>query len=307
MNVTGAPGASRFTVDWLSLREAADAAARADALLDPLRDHLAAAEPAPRPLVIRDLGCGTGSMGRWLSGRLRGPQQWIMHDQDPDLLERAAAGMPRQTDDGAPISVETQAGDLARLRAADLAGTSVVTASALLDLLTADEVDRLAAACAEARCAALLTLSVAGRVEFSPADPLDGELAAAFNAHQRRVTRNRRLLGPDAGSVAARAFTRHGALVRTCASPWRLNATPPSGGSADGTAGPAGPPTLLAEWLQGWVAAAREQRPDLARPAASYLSRRLAACAAGELTVAVHHIDLLAVPAPSDPSGGVPA
>lgn len=303
MSVTGAPGAPRFTVDWLSLREDADAAARAGALLDPLRDHLAAAEPAPRPVVIRDLGCGTGSMGRWLSGRLPGPQQWIMHDQDPDLLERAAAGMAREAADGGPISVDTRVGDLAELRAADLAGTSVVTASALLDLLTAAEVDRLAAACAEARCAALLTLSVAGRVEFSPADPLDGELASAFNAHQRRMTKGRRLLGPDAGSVAARAFTRHGAVVRTAASPWRLDSVPASGV----TEGAAGQPVLLAEWLQGWVAAAREQRPDLARAADSYLARRLEACAAGELAVLVHHVDLLALPAPADPSRGDPA
>lgn len=321
-----APGDPRFSADWLSLREEADAAARATGLLAPLRAHLAAAVPPAQPLVIRDLGCGTGSMGRWLAPRLRGPQHWVLHDRDPDLLARAATALPAvaggagagtpmrtaadtaagtagESGDGtagggaqdAAVTVETCEGDLADLGAADLAGTSLVTASALLDLLTAAEVDRLVAACATARCPALLTLSVVGRVELAPADPFDGEFAAAFNAHQRRTTDGRRLLGPDAGPAAARAFARHGAHVMTRPSPWRLD-----------SAASAGQAALLAEWLRGWVGAARAQRPDLDRPARDYLSRRLSACAAGRLTAVVHHIDLLALPAPDRPSAGSP-
>ena len=166
-------------------------AARARDFLDPLRDHLAAGE-----LVIRDLGCGTGSMGRWLAPRLNGPQHWILHDRDPDLLDRAVARMPRTAADGSRVTVETEQGDIARLTAADLAGTSLVAASALLDLLTREELDGLAAACAGAGCPALLTLSVAGLVELTPADPLDAEIGRAFNAHQRRVDHGRGLLGP---------------------------------------------------------------------------------------------------------------
>jgi hypothetical protein len=51
---------------------------------------------------------------------------------------------------------------------------------------------------------------------------------------------------------------------------------------------------LVADWLDGWVAAACEQQPDLTEPAAAYLRRRLAAAAAGELRVVVEHSDLLA-------------
>ncbi len=78
-----------------------------------------------------------------------------------------------------------------------------MTASALLDVLTREEIDRLAAACAGAGVPALLTLSVVGRVEFTPADPLDAEFAEAFNAHQRRGE----LLGPDAITAACEALT----------------------------------------------------------------------------------------------------
>ncbi|MFC4529355.1 class I SAM-dependent methyltransferase [Sphaerisporangium dianthi] len=306
--------APRYSPRWLALREEADASARSADLLDPLRAHLTsqrppadrrtsehsptdrrtdARSPADRRtdtrspadrLVIRDLGCGTGAMGRWLAARLPGPQHWILHDRDPDLLARAAAGVRGPAGDGGPVTAEAEQGDVTRLRAGDLDGTSLVTASALLDLLTADEVDAIADACVKARRPALLTLSVVGRVELDPADPLDAEIATAFDAHQRRVTDGRRLLGPDASAFAAAAFARRGAVVLSRPSPWRLG--------ADQRA-------LTAEWLRGWVGAACEQRPDLAPEGRAYLRRRLDACAASALRVVVGHDDLLALPAPA--------
>jgi hypothetical protein len=254
--------------EWLALREEADAEARAAGLLEPLRERLSG------NLVIHDLGCGTGSMGRWLAGRLPGPQHWILHDRDQDLLARAAISLPD------PVTVTAAPGDLAHLSASDLAAASLVTASALLDLLTADEVAGLAAACITAGCPALLTLSVLGRVELDPADSLDEALAAAFNDHQRRDLGGRRQLGPNAFDVAAEEFAR-GAVMYRQPSPWRL-------GPAD-----AG---LIEEWLRGWVAAAVEQRPRLATESERYLNRRLEANTAGELRVVVTHGDLLAIP-----------
>lgn len=284
---TSVEGMTRVTPDWLALREPADAAARAHELLVPLRTHLAETLPGPGArVVVRDLGCGTGSMGRWLAGRLPGPQLWIMQDRDLDLLDIVAARSIGTASDGSPVSVVPEQGDVAHLRADELADTALVTTSALLDLLTADEVRGIAEACVTAGCPALLTLSVVGRVDLDPPDPLDQEITDAFNAHQRRVTGSRRLLGPDAVEVAAEAFERLGATVLVRSSPWRLDA-----GRAD----------LVAEWLRGWVGAACEQRPDLAGEADAYLRRRLDACAAGELGVLVHHSDLLALP-PSDVS-----
>jgi SAM-dependent methyltransferase len=270
---------ARFAAEWLALREPADADARAAELIPPLRAHLARVPSSP--LVVRDLGCGTGALGRWLAGRLAGPQHWILHDRDPALLERAAEGVGTDSG-GRPITRETRLGDVTELRPADLAGTSLVAASALLDLLTADEVERLAEACMAAGCPALLTLSVVGRVELSPGDPLDGEVAAAFDAHQRRTTGGRRLLGPDAGDAAAGAFGRRGAVVHRRPSAWRLDARHAA---------------LADAWLRGWVGAAVEQRPDLALPGQDYLRRRRVSWTAGEPAVTVHHVDLLALPA----------
>lgn len=269
----------RFDAGWLALREPADAAARSAALAR-TAGHAAghAAGAAPRPLVVHDLGCGSGAMARWLAPRLPGPQHWVLHDRDPDLLRRAAAGAPPHAADGAAVTVTTRRGDLTALTPADLAGAGLVTASALLDLLTAAEVTALAGTLAATGAPALLTLSVRGRVDLDPADPLDAQVGAAFDDHQRRTVGGRRLLGPDAPRVAAAALRRHGLRVVTRPSGWRLG--------PDRAA-------LTRAWLLGWAGAAAEQAPDL--PVGPYLARRLADLDGGRLAVRVHHTDLLAL------------
>jgi hypothetical protein len=254
---------SDFSPEWLALREPADADARADELLTTLRTSLTSED-----LVVRDLGSGTGSMARWLAPRLPGARKWILTDRDPALLDLAAASVP-----GAVPELR----DITTLSSQDLSGTSLVTGSALLDLLTAAEVANLAAACVAARCPALFALTVVGRVELTPADPLDAALAAAFNAHQRRTVGGRALLGPSAVPAMATAFIRLGATVHRRPSPWRL-----------------GPdrPRLREEWLRGWVSAACEHDPSLAPRADEYLERRLSE----DVQVTVHHEDLLAIP-----------
>ncbi|CAM4034373.1 hypothetical protein GCM10009799_22450 [Nocardiopsis rhodophaea] len=286
------PGSPRFEADWLALREGADADARDAGLLVPLRAHLAAARAGRDPgseLVVHDLGSGTGSMARWLAPRLDGPHHWVLHDHDPDLLKRASGAPPASAADGAPVTVRTRLTDLTVLDAADLRGADLVTASALLDLLTVGELDGLVDACTAVGCPVLLTLSVAGRVILAPGHPRDAEIAAAFNEHQRREVQGRRLLGPDAPDAAAQAFRRRGARVHARSSPWRL-----------------GPDQrqLMRQWLEGWVAAAVEHRPELSTGARTYVEWRLGECASGRLRAEVHHVDLLVLPDGSTTVGG---
>jgi SAM-dependent methyltransferase len=267
----------RVSHRWLSLREPADAAARATELVGDLGRHL----PASGHRVIHDLGCGTGAMGRWLAPLLPGPQHWVVHDRDPDLLEVAAADLPAAAADGAAVSVEAKQTDLTRLHPVELADASLITASGLLDLLTEDELAGLVSVCVGAGCPALLTLTIVGRVDLTPADPLDRRVAAAFDAHQRRTTKGGRLLGPDAVAVAREEFSRLGADVLVRPSPWRLGASQAE---------------LAAEWLTGWVSAACEQQLGLAAETDAYTRRRLAEASAGQLRVTVEHADLLVLP-----------
>lgn len=268
---------SRVSPGWLDLRESADAEARSRTLVAHLRRRLG----APERHVVHDLACGGGAMGRWLAPLLPGPQHWILHDRDACLLALAEARPPGPAADGAPVTAETRRSDVTLLDADDLADASLVTASALLDLLTEDELPGLVEACASAGCPVLVTLSVTGRVVLDPPDPLDRRVAAAFNAHQRRTTPRGRLLGPDAVEMAAAAFRRAGAEVVVTSSPWRLGARHAE---------------LTREWLAGWIGAACDQDPGLAADAEAYRRRRLRDAAAGRLLVAVGHADFLLLP-----------
>jgi hypothetical protein len=270
-------GQVRARSEWLRLREPADAAARAPELVEEVRLYL----PTDGGAAIHDLGCGTGSMARWLAVRLTGPQHWVMYDRDAELLALAAADPPGEASDGAPVTIETRRRNITRLKPEELAGAALITASALLDMLTAEELERLVATCAGTGCPVLIALSVTGRVELTPTDPFDQRVTDAFNAHQRRTTGAGRLLGPDAVGAAVEGFTRLGVDVLVRPSPWRL--------------GP-GQAALAAEWFTGWLAAACEQQPELGAQAPSYARRRLAEAAAGRLSVTVHHQDLLARP-----------
>jgi hypothetical protein len=214
-------------------------------------------------------------MGRWLAPRLSGPHHWVVHDRDADLLKLAVAGAPGPAADEAGVTVESRRSDITRLTRGELAGASLVVASALLDLLTADGLARMLAACVG--CPMLLALTVVGRVTLTPEEPLDAVMGAAFNAHQRRG----RKLGPDAVPTAVDQLRGTGAEVIVGPSPWRLDTA-----HAD----------LAAEWLGGWVAAACEQEPALAAEAGRYRDRRVEQAAAGELAVTVDHADLLVLP-----------
>ena len=268
-------GLSTATSSWLALRAAADDAARSTALAARLARLL-----PPGPIVLHDLGAGTGGMARWLAPRLPGPQEWVLRDGDPGILDHLdleAVG----DDTGRPIRLTALVELLEALETRAFAGASAVTASALLDVVTLEEAVRIVRACVAAGAPALFSLSVTGTVVIEPPDALDAVLGDAFNAHQRRQVGGRRLLGPDAPTILARLFADARWHVRTAATPWHL-------GPED--------TLLIAAWLDGWIAAAVEQRPELADQGRSCLARRTAQLAGGALRGTVSHQDVLAWP-----------
>jgi hypothetical protein len=264
--------------EWLALREPEDAAARSRDLA------LAAAAllPAGQPIVIHDLGSGTGSMMRWLAPLLPGPQTWILHDWNAALLEQAIDEGARPLDrDDAAISVRAHTGNLADLRPIDLAGASLVTASALLDVLTSPETHAIVDACVGAGRPALLALSVTGDVRLSPRHELDSAFEDAFKAHQLREADGRRQLGRYGAPIARGMFSQAGWQVRQGTTMWRLDHRRPR---------------LLSEWFSGWVDAAVEQDPTLRAQAEHYRRLRASQLERGELAAQVGHVDLLAWP-----------
>ena len=265
-----------FSAAWLDLRAPADSRARSATLINKLLDW----RQGQAVLRVCDLGAGAGANLGFLAPQLGGGQHWTLIDQDQALLDLALQrgrllGLERltvsRTDMAAPMW----------LAGADLAAFDLVTASALLDLVSADWLDRLLAQGAAAGCAFLFALTYDGRVRWSPQDAEDAAVVAALNRHQRSDKGFGPALGPDAASHAEHALTARDYRVSTAASDWRL-------GPAE-----AGLQQTLAE---GWVAAARELEPARHDPLDKWLGRRRAWIDAGRSSLEVGHVDLFARP-----------
>jgi hypothetical protein len=96
--------------------------------------------PSAGCLVIHDLGCGTGSMGRWLAPAPAGAAALGFARPTDPLDAVRPPSLPARRPDGASVPRrETLASDVTQLHPGDLVDASLVTASALLDLLTRDE------------------------------------------------------------------------------------------------------------------------------------------------------------------------
>jgi predicted nicotinamide N-methyase len=200
---------------WLALRQAADVAARSTALTELIVDRLSDV----RPLRVLDLGTGTGSNIRYLAPALGGEQQWLAVDKDPVLLAEAAnAGQSI----AAGVHIETRAIDLGAVDTPEIfAGRHLVTASALLDLVSERWIRWVAAECRRAGACALFAINYNGRNECDQPDATDTTVFDLFNRHQ--VT-DKGLAGTAAGpyatEVARRAFNDLGFDVRVESSDW---------------------------------------------------------------------------------------
>lgn len=271
-----------FAADWLALREPVDHRSRAGELERALIEVL----PAGPALRILDLGCGRGSNLHHLAARLGRAQHWILVDHDAALLDQALSDLPALPE----LSAEARCIDLGELTGLAREPIDLVTASALLDLVSADWIDMLTRCLSGWSVPALLTLSVDGRRGFIDqsgldlADAEDAGMRTAFNRHQRVAKSLGQALGPDAAPALASALTAVGFRVRLAASDWILRAGDPS------TLG------LGRELLAGWAAAVRQLDELPASAIDAWQTRRLAGLEAAELGLRIGHVDLLALP-----------
>ena len=268
-----------FSADWLALREPEDARVRSAALVSMLVEHLADAEP----LRVLDLGAGTGANARYLDQRLPAGVQWLLVDNDRQLLTRAAAAI--QPADRLAIRVadlatalDPSAGDL---DVDFFSGCHLVTASALLDLVSEAWLLSLAGRCRDADAAVLFALTYNGTMACTPLESEDELVRDLVNVHQRTDKGFGPALGPDAAETAARAFDEVGYEVWREASDWEL-----------------GPDSaqLQTQLIEGWAEAAEAVSPERAGLFRDWKARRLAHVAAGRSRVVVGHEDLAAWP-----------
>jgi hypothetical protein len=264
---------SGFSADWLALREPYDGRARNRDVLD----SVATAAAAGDAVAVVDLACGIGSTLRAVAPRLPPRQDWRLVDNDLSLLARAAAGKAIPG-----IAVTRIPVDLARDLEAALDGrVSLVTASALLDLVSAEWLDRLVIEVAARHLPFYAALNYDGRVSFDPADPLDAAVIAAVNLHQQTDKGFGPALGPGAAEAAIKRFQAADYAVVHGRSDWHLLPRDRE---------------IQRDMLAGWAGAAREIGAVSLPDAAAWLTRRRDLLAAGRSTIKVGHVDIFARP-----------
>lgn len=279
---------------WLHLREASDAQSRSTALT---RDIAAVVAPFDT-LNVLDLGTGAGSNIRYLAERLQGRQRWLAVDRDPDLLEALLDRMQRWGHScGYGVSVgpdtchirsprldchiETLPLNLGVLHDRVLfSGRHLVTASALLDLVSESWLRDLAGHCRAENAAALFSITYNGRSTSEPGEPEDDAVLELFNRHQKTDKGlGGPAAGPDAAVVAERCFTEAGFVVRRAASDWNISPTERD---------------MQRLLIDGWAHAARDIAPRRNRTIAAWHARRIQHLEAGHSRVVVGHDDLAA-------------
>jgi SAM-dependent methyltransferase len=262
-----------FSAEWLALREPADHAARSA----PLTAELVGALSPVRPLRLLDLAAGTGSNLRYLVDHLPDGQRWLLVDHDPALLAQALLRMPRSERIEHVDTREQDLSDPQTIASGIFDGRLLVTASALLDLVSEEWLRALAARCREAGAAVLFTLSYDGRLRCTPEDPRDAMIRELVNRHQRGDKGFGPALGPLASRVAAGCFAELGYEVRRATSDWIL--------APDQSA-------LQHALIGGWAQAAAAIAPERAQDIDAWRAERLAHVDARRSHVVVGHEDL---------------
>ncbi|RPH65585.1 MAG: class I SAM-dependent methyltransferase [Burkholderiales bacterium] len=288
---------SGFGTQWLALREPHDRHARSAALEERLAGLLRSRRELP--LRIVDLGCGTGANLRHLAGRIGGAQRWRLVEHDPHLV----AALPGVLDAWAAEHGHrfARAGSVWRLEgrrftaevavepidlavdfgAVAIEAAGLVTASALLDLVSESWLGTLLQRCAAARATVLFALNYDGRIAWQPADPDDALVRDAFNAHQRTDKGFGPALGPQAAARSRQLLGALGYRVACATSDWAIGA---------------GDAAMKRALLSGWASAAAEAQPASRAAVLGWRRRREDAMARSALRIDVGHLDLLGWP-----------
>jgi hypothetical protein len=259
-----------FSADWLALREPADTRARDVGLTA----QLASLPPHRAPARFIDLACGTGANLRYLAPYVEGEQHWLLVDSDASLLAKVGL-VPGCRIDTRQLDLVTH------LHAVDFAPDVIVTASALLDLVSEGWLTELVERCRAHRCAALFALSYDGRITFTPTDTDDAWIRDLVNRHQLTDKGFGPALGPEAWRRACELFRDAGYDVHTAQSDWNLLPTER---------------LLQQSLLEGWASAAMDLAPCESDRCRSWLARRLAHVTNETSRITAGHEDLLARP-----------
>jgi hypothetical protein len=271
-----------FSAQWLDLREPLDAASRAAGLCTGLVAELSLRQRRPRVAII-DLGAGTGANLRYAAPLLGGAQDWLLVENDP-LLQRAGEERLRAWRHAPQFDCRVQhlALDLAtQLPQMPLSEHVLLTASALLDLVSAEWLQALSRRAAQVSATVWFALTYDGDIDCKPAEPEDAELRELVNLHQRRDKGFGAALGPQAAALAEQLFAEQGYHIHSTPSAWHL-----------------GPQhaALQHALVAGWLEAACDIAPHRVAALTGWSVRRRAHIDAGRSRLRVGHVDMVGRP-----------
>lgn len=265
-----------FSADWLALREPADTAARSARLAQSIAQVLSSVNP----IHALDLAAGAGANTRYLADYLASRQEWLLVDHDRNLLDHAARLMPSSVlhGDGGMTLRQADLRTIADGALAELfAGRELVTASALLDLVSDAWLRAVATRCREQGSVVLFALTYDGRMDCVPEEPEDELIRELVNQHQRTDKGFGPALGPDAVGRAVHWLSEVGYSVQRDRSDWIL--------APEATA-------LQRPLIEGWAEAAAEFVPAERASIRNWCARRLAHIDAGRSRLVVGHEDI---------------
>ena len=152
-----------------------------------------------------------------------------------------------------------------------------VTASALLDLVSAQWLQAVCAACQRERAAVLFALSYDGRMGCWPEEPEDELVRNLVNRHQHTDKGFGRALGPDAAAQAAELLESLGYAVIRDRSDWVLGSDSMP---------------LQQQLIDGWANAATGMAPSDAPVIEGWRARRIDHVTQGRSRMVVGHEDV---------------
>jgi hypothetical protein len=272
---------SGFSVDWLALREPVDAAARGVNLAQVAWDALRRSSSVAAGIDVIDLGAGTGANLRYVAPRIAAAQRWLLVDDDPLLLESAADQL-QSWRPPAECRVQTLRLDLAtQLSRLPLRAGALLTASALLDLVSEAWLRELIQRAAAAGAIMWFALTYDGRMECHPGEPEDVEVRELVNRHQLTDKGFGAALGPAAVRLTQQLLTAQGYQVHCEPSDWHVT-----------------PDQLALQYalVEGWCRAAAQIAPHRAAVLEGWRLRRRAHIAAARSALRVGHADIVGHP-----------
>lgn len=276
MNELPANGAV-FDSNWLCLREPVDHRSRPSSLASAAGRWLSrrAARRAEAPRIV-DIGTGRGSNARYLTPFMPSGSCWTLLDQDAALLDEAGRSLDAWRHRG---NVVIHPFDLAEPAGPAITGCDLITASALLDLVSSRWIEHWVSACRQTEAAVLCAVSVNGQICFhGRSDGEDHDVLRGLALDQARDKGLGTALGTQAPRMLIDTLAAHGYAITAMPSNWRLTA-------ADAA--------LSALLLTGWAQAAAGNTPGRFD---AWARRRQASLAAGELVLSIGHIDVLGLP-----------